>query len=245
LRHLVTFDFHNTLATCDPWFFLEIRDLPVDVLRDIDASQLARIDRDEVVATYRSLRQEVVASGREVDAVTSVDRVFRALGLDIEMEAIAESIEHLMRKSMDHVAPVPGAMEAIHAVAASGITVGVVSSAVYHPFLEWTLAHFGVADTLAFVITSASSGFYKSDPGIYRAAMKTAGASPEHSLHVGDSLRWDVCGAQQAGMGTVWFVNGHSDAFTHNAEQATPDVTVHSMVNVAPLILDHLGRTRA
>jgi HAD superfamily hydrolase (TIGR01509 family) len=206
---------------------------------------LARIDRGELVATYRTLRQEVVASGREVDAVTSVDRVFRSLGLEIDQKAIAGSVERLMRKTMDHVAPVPGAIETIRSIAASGITVGVVSSAVYHPFLEWTLAHFGIADTLAFVITSASSGYYKSDPGIYRAAMETAEASPEHSVHVGDSLRWDVWGAQQAGMATVWFANHHTDVFGHNAEPATPDVTVHTMVDIAPVILEHLGRTRA
>jgi HAD superfamily hydrolase (TIGR01509 family) len=242
---LVTFDFHNTLVTCDPWFFLEIRDLPVDVLRHLDASRLSSLDEDEIIASYRALRQEVMASGREVDAVTSVDRVFRLHAIEIDLDAIAASVDVLMRKTMDHVAPVPGAIEAVRAIAAAGSSVGVVSSAVYHPFLEWTLAHVGIADTLDFVITSASSGFYKSDPEIYRRAMAAVDSSPEHSLHIGDSLRWDVWGAQQAGMATVWFANGHSDTLTNNkAGDATPDATVQTMQGVAHLILDQLGRSR-
>jgi HAD superfamily hydrolase (TIGR01509 family) len=241
VRSLVTFDFHNTLATCDPWFFLEIRDLAADVLHDVDPVALAAIGRDEVLAHYRALRKQVIASGVEIDAVASVEQVFGALGIAPDQDAIARSVERLMRETMSHVAPVPGAIETVREVAASDAAVGMVSSAVYHPFLEWTLAHFGIADHLDFVISSASCGYYKSSPEIYRQAMVTAGATPERSIHVGDSLRWDVWGAQQAGMGTIWFQHGRVDAFTHAAEPAMPDLAVDTMAGLAPLILDRLG----
>lgn len=241
MRSLVTFDFHNTLATCDPWFFLEIRDLAADVLHDVDPAALAAIGRDEVLARYRALRKRVIASGIEIDAVASVEQVVCALGLSPDREAIARSVERLMRETMAHVAPVPWAIETVRALSVSDAAVGIVSSAVYHPFLEWTLAHFGIADRLDFVISSASCGYYKSSPEIYRQAMATAGATPERSIHIGDSLRWDVWGAQQAGMGTIWFQNGHVDAFAHAAEPATPDLTVDTMAGLAPLVLDRLG----
>ena len=242
VRSLVTFDFHNTLAVCDPWFSLEIRDLPVDVLRDLAPDALDCADPEALRASYRALRQDVIASGREVDALTSVERVLAAHGVALAREQVARSIDRLMREALEHAAPVPGAVETVRAVAADGHAVGVVSSAVYHPFLEWTLDAFGLRDALAFVITSVSSGIYKSDPAIYRQAMTTAGASPERSLHVGDSLRWDVATARQAGMRTIWFANGHADVFAREGEGPLPDLTIHSMVGAAPLILERLGR---
>lgn len=242
MHALVTFDFHNTLATCDPWFALEIRDLPVEVLRDLDATAATHADGDAIRASYRAVRQEVIASGREVDAVTSVERILRLHDLPFPTARVARSVERLMRDMMGHVAPVPGAIETVRAVAATGVAVGVISSAVYHPFLEWTLAAFGLAGVLRFVHTSVSTGIYKSDPAIYRQAMATAGVSPLRSVHVGDSLRWDVGTAAAAGMRTVWFANGHVDAFAAPGEGGEPDLTIHSMVDAAPLILAQIVR---
>src|SRR5690606_21550428 len=102
------------------------------------------------------------------------------------------AIESLMRGAAAEATPIPGAVETIRAIAGTGTRVGVISSAVYHPFLEWTLERFGVGQELAFIMTSASTGIYKSNPDIYRVAMDNAGASPDRSIHVGDSEKWDV-----------------------------------------------------
>jgi len=38
MRSAITFDFHNTLIRCDPWFDLEVAGLPGEGLRvEIDA----------------------------------------------------------------------------------------------------------------------------------------------------------------------------------------------------------------
>ena len=238
----MTFDFHNTIATCDPWFYLEIRDLPMEVLRDLDPSAAATVDPDEIRASYRALRHAVIASGREVDAVTSVEQVLGQHEVPFATDRIAGSVDRLMRGMIEHVAPVPGAVETVRAVAASGVDVGVISSAIYHPFLEWTLDAFGLGDVLRFIHTSVSTGIYKSDPAIYHQAMATVGASPARSVHVGDSLRWDVGTAREAGMRTVWFANGHVDAFATPGEGGEPDLTIRTMVDAAPLILGQIER---
>jgi FMN phosphatase YigB (HAD superfamily) len=239
---LVTFDFHNTLAISDDWFYLEIRDLPVKTLRHIDPSLLDGLDEADVTARYREMRKAVMASGREVDAIESVARMADAFAIRVERDAIAGAIDHQMRALLPGVEAVPGAIEAIRAIAAGGITVGVVSSAVYHPFLEWVLEHFGVAGALGFVITSASSGIYKSNPDIYRHAMAMGNAVPEHSIHIGDSPKWDVWSAQQAGMRAVWFSNGLVDTLVDRDFESHPDFTAETMDDVAPWVLAQLER---
>lgn len=240
MNPLVTFDFHNTIATCDPWFFLEIRDLAADALEQIDPAFLDRASRDEITSRYRALREGVIASGREIDAVESVSIIARDLGLELDRDAITTSVHHLMRETMTHVAPVTGAVEAIHAIAAGGIPVGVVSSAVYHPFLEWTLDHLGATADLAFVVTSASSGHYKSNPEIYRYAMGLVDAAPATSIHIGDSPKWDVWASQQAGMKAVWFSNGLTDTFVDRQPETEPDFTASSMDDISSWVLRQL-----
>lgn len=240
MHQLVTFDFHNTLATCDPWFFLEIRDLPADVFEHIDPALLETHSREEINVTYRKLREGVMASGTEIDAFDGVSMVASQLGIDVERRAIEASVRDLMCEAMQHVAPVPGAVEAVREIAGHGIPVGVISSAVYHPFLDWTLQQFGLTDTLAFVVTSASSGFYKSNPEIYRYAMGITGADPDRSIHIGDSPKWDVWGAQQAGMRAVLFDNGDTDPLVNTRLETEPDYTVRSMTEVATWVLSNL-----
>lgn len=87
----------------------------------------------------------------------------------------------------------------------------VVSSAAYHPFLEWTLERFGIDQCFEAVLTSADCGHYKSSPRIYELAAEMLGRRPETVIHMGDSERFDVRSAQQAGMRAVlvdWDGNG-------------------------------------
>lgn len=240
LTALVTFDFHNTIAFCDTWFSLEIRELPVRTLDILVPDIFEDHSRDGIVASYRSLRQQVMSSGKEVDAVEGVRRVTAGLGLNLNTDDIAVAIADLMREASAESTPVPGAVESIQAIVAEGIAVGVISSAVYHPFLEWSLEKFGIADDLAFVITSASSGHYKSNPEIYRTAIRAANADVNRSIHVGDSERWDVWSAKQAGMRAVWFANGKVDSLVDRPLETQPDHTVSSMADVAPWILENL-----
>lgn len=241
MQKLVTFDFHNTLAICDPWFYLEIRDLPVDVLNHIDPALLQNHHPDDVITRYRTLREAVMESGKEIDAVDGVGRIADELGIRVDANQIAQAVRAVMSEAMNHVEPVHGAIDAVRQISVQGIPVGVISSAVYHPFLEWTLDSFGLDDKLAFIVTSASSGHYKSNPEIYRYAMDIVGADPASSIHIGDSPKWDVWAAKEAGMSAIWFSNGVTHTFVDRDDETEPDFIAHSMTEVAPWALDHIG----
>src|SRR5690606_39739924 len=131
---------------------------PVGSLETLVPSTLDVHSLDGITGSSRWLRRQVVARGREVDAVEGVRRVTDALGVRLAVEDIASAIESLMREAAAETTPIPGAVETIRAIAGNGTRVGVISSAVYHPFLEWTLERFGVGQELAFIMTSASTG---------------------------------------------------------------------------------------
>lgn len=204
----VTLDFHNTIARCDRWFELEVRELVPELLvllRERGEHDGGDDDAERARAAYRVLREEIIASGDERDALDCALATLTAIEVALPRSAVTAAIDALMREALDGATPIPGVIEAIGALRARGLRLGVVSSAVHHPFLDWTLERFGVADAFSTVITSASSGYYKTRPEIYTLALRNLGVAADETIHVGDSYRFDVQGARRAGLRTVWY----------------------------------------
>jgi HAD superfamily hydrolase (TIGR01509 family) len=237
----VTFDFHNTLAECPEWFELEVRSLPSAYLAwhaNQDTASYADSVLAEADERYRDLRREIMDHGNELTAEQSLRVIFDSMAIPAEQAKIEAGVAELMRAAAARARPIPGAVETVRAIAQAGVRLGVVSSAVYHPFLEWTLEKFGVKDAFTTIVTSASAGFYKSRPEIYLHAAELLAAQPGQMVHVGDSLRFDVGGASRAGMGTVWlqFPDKPGDG-----SEYVPDLTVSTLVGSAPGILGVLA----
>lgn len=68
--------------------------------------------------------------------------------------------------------------------------------------LEGAIQHHGWRfDAL---ITSEHCRAYKPRPEVFRAALERVGLAPDQVVHIGDSWRADVHGAQQMGMDVIW-----------------------------------------
>jgi HAD superfamily hydrolase (TIGR01509 family) len=241
---VLTLDFHNTIANCDPWFDLEVRDLPWAVIERLGLVSPG-LSRSEIDASYRQLRHEVIASGIEVDAYEGAARVLAAASLRPAYADLISTIDTLMRECLVAIEPVPGAVETITHLHALGVTMGVVSSAVHHHTLTWTLERLGILDCFATVVTSASSGHYKSNPAIYQHAIDTMGGTAPDSVHIGDSLRWDVETAQMAGMHGVWLKTSRKAVFAIDPDPpVSPSLVLESMVGASGPILALLERLR-
>jgi HAD superfamily hydrolase (TIGR01509 family) len=209
----ITFDFHNTLMRAEDWFELEVRELVAAYLRwQAEATGSVLPDGAEEAArrAYRQLRQRIMHDGVELPAEGCVEVVLGELGLPSSIETIERGTAALMRGTLDGANPMPGAVETVRELTAAGIVLGVVSSAVYHPFLEWSLERFGMRSAFRVLTTSASAGYYKSHPEIYRRTLANLRAVPGESVHVGDSARFDVGTARQIGMRTVWLADGQT-----------------------------------
>lgn len=236
--HAITFDFHNTLASCDTWFDLEVRHLVSAYLR-WHAEQRGEIPDPYLLAaadaSYRRLRKAIHVHGHELPADRCVATVLTDLGLSVPSPAISRGLASLMQAALSDLAPVDGAIETVQALAAAGFRLGIVSSAVYHPFVEWALERIGIRDDIVHVTTSASSGYYKSRPEIFWQTLELLGAEPASSVHVGDSLRFDVQGAQRAGMRAVWLARIGNQP---NSEGIQPDLVLTSLIGAAGPLAD-------
>src|SRR5699024_5177986 len=114
------------------------------VLEQAGSPDLHRIGAETITARYRTMRKEVMDSGIEIEAIAGLERVYRDLDIDLPIADVEEIVANLMREAVTTATPVPGALESIRMLANGGTRIGVVSSAIYHPFLEWTLEAFDV-----------------------------------------------------------------------------------------------------
>jgi putative hydrolase of the HAD superfamily len=239
----VTFDFHDTLVSSASWLHLEIHTLPAEVLARL--AQAGALPPSagtpdiaaRAVAEYEAIREEAKASGREVTAAAGVGRVLTALNLDTavtpaQVDAAIESVE---RACLDDAALVPGVREVLGGLQGTGTRLAVVSSAAYPPFVRWGLDRYDLAGYFPVVATSGDTGYYKSDPRLYAWALARMGVAPAQAVHVGDHPRFDVQGAQAAGMRAVLFTRGG----THPpAADCRPDATVAHMADLPTVLAD-------
>lgn len=243
----LTFDFHNTVALCDGWLDLEIRTLGSAALRYISENAPDRCARnlmtgadaaawlEEADARYADLRAEARDSGREISAIAAVTRIVNdELGVGAPSDLIDEAVVALMRDCLAEVQPVPGVLDALATLDATQ-PMAVVSSAAYPPFVDWALDKLGLHRYFPIIITSAGSGYYKTDPRIYLSAVnqlqrRNPAIKPANVAHIGDSLRFDVAGAQAAGLRTIWYnADGHGAKGRNASAGTAPDVEIASM----------------
>lgn len=237
---IVTFDFHNTLVSCDRWFELEVRTLPWDVILDLGIPQTDQTTRSTVLSAYQDLRAEVVRSGNEIDSYASVGRIFATVGVSAEAGDVRSSVDGLMAGALDSASLESGADALVRDLYERGTRLAVISSAIHHDFLQFALERFSLAGCFERIVTSASSGYYKSNPEIYRSTIAGLGGHPCSCVHVGDSLRWDVESAQKAGIKTVWLDRGGAAMPWDKTPLPVPDLRLESLTNATGVILDLL-----
>lgn len=95
----------------------------------------------------------------------------------------------------------PDVLPALDALAAAGVTLGVVSN--WDHALPEVLEGLGVAGRFGVIATSAGVGAAKPDPAIFHHALGVLGVSPDRALHCGDLPRADCLGAARAGVRAV------------------------------------------
>src|SRR5215210_6076257 len=109
----MTFDFHNTLASCPEWFELEVRDLPSAFLRwwsDRDGRRIAPAILDEADARYRQLRREIIEHGNELTAEACLENVFATMQLHVLEDDVRSGVANLMSGALAGATPIPGAV---------------------------------------------------------------------------------------------------------------------------------------
>lgn len=110
--------------------------------------------------------------------------------------------EMLQEAAVEHRRPVDGAVETIHALADTGLHLGVVSDIderEAHAILEG----FGVHDAFDAITTSEEVGRTKPDPAMFETALERSDSDPARTLMIGDRYDHDVAGAADHGIRTA------------------------------------------
>ncbi len=120
------------------------------------------------------------------------------------------AVESLFGPSGLWCEPIEGSVPGLHALAAHGIPMAIVSNA--DGTVAHTLAAAGVCQVgdgplvaVAAIVDSGAIGIAKPDPAIFTPALEALGTAAPRTLHVGDSVHFDVLGARAAGMPSVHF----------------------------------------
>lgn len=98
----------------------------------------------------------------------------------------------------------PGCLEAVRALHAQGISIGVGTDMTAWMQYE-KLEHFGLAPYVSHMVTSQEAGYEKPHPEFMRLCLEKACVEPQECVFVGDSFKKDVAGAVKAGMHAVWY----------------------------------------
>jgi HAD superfamily hydrolase (TIGR01662 family) len=148
-------------------------------------------DRTDSMAELRSACFAALADERGHDP---------ALGREVA-DAFAAARDHA------NVTWCPGAEVLVESLSSAGVPVAVVTNGPGDA-QSAKVGAVGLRERVDCVVYAGHDAAAKPDPEPFERALDEVGVEPERAVHVGDSLRTDVAGANRAGMGTVWVGDG-------------------------------------
>ena len=129
---------------------------------------------------------------------------------DDDLDAAVAALEPLFGPSGLWTSPIADSVTALQALHDAAIPMAVVSNA--DGTVREILEAAGVCQPgpgplvpVVTIVDSGALGIAKPDPRIFAPALDALGTDPARTLHVGDSVHYDIRGAQAAGMPAVHF----------------------------------------
>lgn len=148
------------------------------------------------------------------------------------VESIMNEINELANAEYANtIAVKPGAKRLIESLRESGARLGLVTAATLERILP-CLERNGMSGYFNLILTCDSVEMPKSDPEIYRLALRYLNAQPEQAVFFDDSLT-AIRTAKQAGLGTIGVYDDHAAKNWDNMKQAA-DATLTSFEECLP-----------
>jgi HAD superfamily hydrolase (TIGR01549 family) len=242
----VVLDLFDTLVRWDPerlpmfaWGGREFRSTVPWFIDHLEKAIVDRFDREHAINTYFEVLKEIDAQ-RERDAIeiSCLDRFVRmlerlGLGNDAEVRELAAELRHLHMSGVREVTWAPPDWIAAVREIAPDYRLGLLSnfddSETGHQIVQDT----GIASLFDAIIISADVGLRKPHPDVFRQIATMLECEPAEILFVGDTPRYDVLGAHQAGMHTVWLNHRNAQLAP---EIPAPDYTVKDLSELPALL---------
>jgi len=139
--------------------------------------------------------------------------------------------------AFDKVKPAAGVFEVLDMCVANGLPIAVVSD--YPPRDKMQKMGF-MKYPWSLVLNCEDIGLLKPDPAGLVMAMERMGTKPSETMHVGDSLRYDIQGAKNAGMMNAWL----KWPWKRAKKGISPDYTVKSFGQLMAIFEKDFGLKR-
>ena len=160
--------------------------------------------------------------------------MFEELGRPLE-DAHVERYRSLLRESqMRDLVLRERTRETLDALRERGLMVGIVSN-IDEDQLASLIQAGRLAGHLDWMLSSEKTGSCKPHPAIFDAALQRADCAPQEALFVGDTLKQDIAGANNAGMRSV--------LLWHRDDRPPPEgePRPHHVIRRLPDLLDLVG----
>ena len=89
---------------------------------------------------------------------------------------------------------------------------------------------------------SDEMGYSKPNPIIFHLTLQQLGVASSESVHIGDLIQTDICGAKRAGMRTIQYTNGSQKQYTNefktDIQNLAADAVIDNFCNIKLVIAD-------
>ena len=166
----------------------------------------------------------------------------RDLGADVAAAVLEEAGTHYLDMWTPHIRHVPDAVEALTALRARGLRIGLLSNTHWPPaYHERFLERDGLAGLIDARLYTSEMPYMKPHPQAFRAALDALRVDgPARAVFVGDRPFDDIFGAQRAGMRAVLVPNPLVPA--HDVQ---PDATIERLLHLPGVIDGWQARSAA
>jgi putative hydrolase of the HAD superfamily len=244
----VTFDFWETLVRDSPDNLTRARARRVESLRAVLERAGCAHPSPALEQAHERCGEEMTArfwtANREPSIQAQVRLFFDCLesGLCERLDAgvFAQAVDAYGSPALEYPPDLmPGAGDAVRALAARGLRLGIVSNtgrtpgAVLRRILErYDLLRYFDAVAISY---SDEVGFRKPDARIFRRTLDALGVTAARALHVGDNPDHDVAAARQCGMRAAHY------AVAGRASSPAADVVVTDLADLPACLTRFLG----
>jgi FMN phosphatase YigB (HAD superfamily) len=187
----------------------------------------------------REIWAAIVAQGRQVRNFRIEQQIEQMVARwnvpDLPPPLIQRAAHAYMSAIQAHVRPLDGAAATLAALREQGLRVGLISNT------HWP-GHYHVADLERFallphlehLVFSADVSAWKPGEQIFALGLEALGLTPDEAVYVGDTLYFDVWGAQGAGLRAVWIEQPHR--WLPDGLEVTPDATIRTLSELPQLV---------
>jgi putative hydrolase of the HAD superfamily len=205
----IIFDLGSTLIEFEnrPWAETTLKGIDIGYrLLTEEGHRLPPFDEfaSSLMAGMDALRLRALETMMERQATDAPDIFFAELGLKDPKDISRRFMDKFYNAVTEQMTACEGAAETLSTVNERGYKTGLISNTPYpRANHEADLDRYGLKSFLDFRIYSSEVGLRKPHPDIFLAGREAINLAADEIIYVGDSYKWDVVGARQAGMKPV------------------------------------------